>query len=151
MFHDSIQFMTRSDHPVSQSFARCSLFRAVSISLASARSRRWRVVSSILHFLNLRTVLMVRLGFQPPALWSQSSYLLLASTSCPRLRLGEVSPCRRRLGSSSCSFVPLCSLFLSLTQKERRKKKHVPGPLVVSAFGGFELGPKSLFYYLFLQ
>src|SRR5208283_5222034 len=77
---------------------------------------------------DIRTVLMVRLGFQPSARSIASSSLWLASTSFPRLRLGEVSPWSRRLHSSSSSFAPLCSLFVSLTQKERRKKNHVPCP-----------------------
>jgi len=45
----------------------------------------------------LRIVLQVRLGFQPSS--SIDSHLhidCLASTSYPRLRLGKVSPCRRR-------------------------------------------------------
>ena len=41
-------------------------------------------------------------------------------------------------------------LYLNPVDSERRKN-HVPGSLVVSAFGGFDLGPKSLFYYLFLH
>jgi len=40
-------------------------------------------------------------------------------------------------------------LNLNPVDSERRKN-HVPGPPVVSTFGGFDLGPKSLFYYLFL-
>ena len=48
-------------------------------------------------------------------------------------------------------FISACSLFFPLFRKneERRSMSHVP--LVVSTFGGFELGPKSLFYYLVLQ
>ena len=41
-------------------------------------------------------------------------------------------------------------LNLNPVDSERRKN-HVPGPLVVSAFGGFDLDPKSLFCSLFLH
>jgi len=119
-----------------------------------------------------RTVLMVRLGFQPSArcvlnicavpsfahLASgsvrcgnrrfASSYSCVASTSFPRLRLGEVSPWSRRLRSSS-NMCCTPSILFSLIQKERRSMSHVP--LVVSAFGGFDLGPVSRIYSLFLH
>ena len=43
------------------------------------------------------------------------------------------------------------TMYLHLNPVDSERKKHVPGPVVVSTFGGFDLGPKLLFYYLFLH
>jgi hypothetical protein len=81
-------------------------------------------------------VLRIRLWLPPP-------FLAFCSGRC---RHGG-----RRLGSSACSIRPVSLFFFfPLIQKERRKK-YVPCSPVGSAFGGFDLGPVSRLYSLFLH
>ena len=125
----------------SQCLALCSLSRAVSISLAfcslsvvgalclhSSFSGRFQVSLPvcplfILLYDLLRIVLVVRLGFQPSSsIVSHLHIHCLASTSYPRLRLGKVSPCRRRF-TLLLLFTHSSLFFFSLWPRKKEQRR----------------------------